>query len=338
MTTRRKALMALPFLGGAPRLGAQAPKSLPAKRIGMLVLSNPRNLTALDRLFWLTMNKKGWLVDVNVVVERVYANWNVERLAVLARELVLEGVDLILTAGPEATLAAARATRTIPIVFSGVLWPIEQGLIDSLARPGRNLTGHTYFAGVEVILKRLEFLREIIPAATRLSWLWPEDYFLPETVSGAHLDKAPAMKAASSALGFEAKFHTIRTPDDIAEVFREITGWRAQAVTAGGGQVFDARQRFAELALMHRLPSVFSARLNVEAGGLLFYGVPDAEYSTLTIRAAENVDAILRGATPAEIAVEQPSRYELVINKATAKALGLTIPRPLLLRADDVIE
>lgn len=337
MTTRREALIALPVLGGVPQLRAQTGKSGPLKRIGILALSEPKDLTGLERLFWVSLSKKGWLLDVNIVVERVYAHWKVEGLAGLAQELIRKRVDLILTAGPEATLAAARATRTIPIVFSGVLWPIEQGLIASYARPGRNLTGYTFFAGAEVVHKRLEFLREIVPAAKRLSWLWPEDYFFPETVTGVHLDMAPAIKAAAARLSFDTKFHTIRSPGDIEQVFRGIVDSRAQAVTAGGGQVFEARDRFAELALRHRLPSVFSTRVNVEAGGLLSYGVPDVEYSTLTSRSADNVDAILRGASPAGIAVEQPSRYELVVNMQTAKALGLTIPRPVLMRADEVI-
>ena len=214
-----------------------------------------------------------------------------------------------------------------------MLWPVEQGLIDTFARPGHNVTGIASYTGIEVTNKRLEFLREIVPAAKRLSWIWPSASLSLETVAGGRVNMVPVIEAAAKKLGFESKFHPIRGVQNLESVFSDIAAWHAQAII-GTSNV--APQEFAELALRHLLPSAFLDRENVMARGLL-YGVADSEWTSLLGRRAEYVDRVLRGARPADLPVERPSRYELVINRKTATALDLTIPQSLLLRADEVI-
>jgi putative ABC transport system substrate-binding protein len=175
--TRRDVLMMLSLLGAGLGARAQVPKSGRPRRIGILQLVDPSRTLEDDRDFWIAMTRIGWILDDNIVVERAYADGNEVRLASLAEELVRKRVEVILTLGQAAPVAAARATRTIPIVFFGVLWPVEQGLIDSFARPGRNVTGIAAYTGIEVTNKRLEFLREIVPAAKRLSWVWQAGFF-----------------------------------------------------------------------------------------------------------------------------------------------------------------
>ncbi len=283
------------------------------------------------------MRKRGWIEGENVVWERAFADLQVERLAGLAAELVRKGVEVIITNGPETTIAAARATKTVPIVFLNVIWPVEQGLIDSFARPGRNVTGIAFYTGVEVTNKRLEFLREIAPAARRLSWLWPVDY--AETLSGGRLDIAAMMGSAAKGLGFETRFHDIRKPADVESALAEIAGWRAQVLMVGGGHhLISERRRVAEFALRQGLPSATPSLSSVEAGVLLYYGPSPSETPLLAARYFDMVDRILRGAKPAELPVERPSKYDLVVNMKTAKALGLKIPQSLLLRAERFIE
>jgi putative ABC transport system substrate-binding protein len=321
----------LSLLGAGLGARAQAKPGGP-RRIGILQLADPRQTLEDDRTFWIAMTKLGWILDDNIVVERAYANGNEERLAGLAQELISKRVEVILTLGQAAPVAAARATRTTPIVFLGVLWPIEQGLIDSFARPGRNVTGIASYTGIEVTNKRLEFLREIVPAAKRLSWVWPSGLLALETVAGDRVNMVPVVEAAAKKVGFESKFHPIRGERNLESVFSDIAAWRAQAIMSA------TIPGVAELALRHRLPSAFLESENVVAGGLLSYGAADSEWTSLVNRCADYVDRILRGARPGNLAVERPSRYELVINMKTAKALGLTIPQSLLLRANAVIE
>jgi putative ABC transport system substrate-binding protein len=318
-------------------LRTQAQESRKTRVIGNLGIGHPPTAEQIARNpFFARMKERGWVEGTNLVMERRYAEFRSERLAGFAEELVRKGVDLLATTGPEATLAAARATRTIPIVFNSVTWPVEQGLISSFARPGRNVTGIASYTGVEVTNKRHEFLRAIAPAAKRLSWLWPPEY--SETLSGGRFDMVPIMDAAVKGLGFEARFHDIRRSEDIEAALDELRGWRAQAISASGAHVSEAGQRIAEFALRERLPSVFPQIANVEAGGLLSYANAQAEFPRLLSTYVSHVDRILRGALPGELPVERPNLYELVINLKTAKALGLTVPQSLLIRADRVIE
>ncbi len=337
MTTRRDALLALPLFYASSGASAQTPKAGPRKRIGYLALGSDIKTPRSELPFFIAMSKKGWILGENLLLEPAYADFQAERLAGLAEDLVRKRVDAIWCNGPGATLAAVRATRTIPIVFQNVGMPVELGLIDSYGRPGRNATGHAFFTGIEVDTKRLELLREIAPTAKRLSWLTSADYISLETVAGGRYEYGSLLEAAAKGLGFETRLHPLRTPQDIDAAFGDITAWRAQAFAAGGLQVHEARQRIAELALRHRLSSAFQLRWNVEAGGLLSYGIPPSEFAYIDSRIVEYMDRILRGTPPAELPVEQPSRYELVINAKTAKALGLTIPPALQVRADEVI-
>ena len=318
-------------------LRAQPNESRKTRIIGSLsLLAWPTAEQYANLPFFPAMKTHGWVEGTNFIMERRHAEFRSERLAGLAEDLVRKRVDLILAFGPEATIAAARATRSIPIMFSNVVWPLEQGLIDSFARPGRNITGISFYTGVEVSNKRLEYLRAVAPAARRLSWLWPSDY--AETLSGGRFDMAPVMEAGARSLGFETRFHDIRKPEDIGPALDEIRAWPAQALSASSEYVAASGQRVAEFALRERLPSAFPARINVEAGGLLFYGPSGAEGARMLSRYVSYVDRILRGAQPGELPVERPSQYELVINLKTAKALNLKIPQELLIRADRVIE
>lgn len=345
MSTRRDALLALSFLPAASQIGSQTSRRGHPKRIGLIDVGSPPQKVSPDRMpederhFWDLMREKGWFVGDNLLVERLYGDWKVERLAGLAEELVRRRVDLILCdSTEEAQIAAARATRTIPIVFDGAFLPEEQGLIDSYARPGRNSTGTTMYTWSEFSAKRLEFVRAVAPDAKRLSWLWGGDSLSFETVVGGRFDLAPVLEAAAKAVGFETRFHIARMPQDIDRVFGEVTAWRAQAISAGGLPIWDARESVVGLALRHRIPSAFSHRGYVDAGGLLSYGASVAELDSLQVRRIEYIDRILRGANPADLPVIRPSRYELVVNLKTAKALGLSVPQSLLQRADGLIQ
>lgn len=282
------------------------------------------------------LRKLGWDEGRNLVIERAHASLQSAHLAKLAAALVRKDVDVIIANGPEATVAAARATRRIPIVSFNLVWPEEQGLIDSFARPGRNVTGVSFYPGVEFSTKRIQFLREIAPAAKRLSWIWPPDY--EETVAGGSFTMAPAFESIVKSLGFELRRHPVRRSEDIEPALAEVLAWHAQALTASGEHVVRVGRRIAEFALRHRLPSAFPSPEIVEAGGLLSYALGQGDLFGLFNRSLEYVDRILRGAHPADLPVERPSRYELVINLRTARTLGLTVPQVLLVRADRVIE
>jgi ABC-type uncharacterized transport system substrate-binding protein len=344
MTTRRDALLVLPALSAASLARAQAPKSAKPKRIGDLnsgpgpERSDPDKPIIGEERFWGELRKSGWVLGENVVAERAFAHGRLDRLASLAEELVRKRVDVVLTDGEEASVAAARATRDIPILFTtGVVWPVELGLIDSLARPGRNVTGFTDHAGADTVNKRLEFLQAIAPSAKRLSWLWGAPTTALQTVAGGQFDPVPSLASAASALGFETRFHVVRAPEQIADVFAEIVSWRAQAITAGGQTVVLARQRLGELALRHRLPIAAIHRGYLASGALLCYGPSREDWAARMDRSFVYLDRILRGGRPAELPVVQPSRYELVINMKTADTLGLTVPSSVLQRADELI-
>ena len=337
MTTRRDALLALPLLYGASGASAQTPKLGLAKRMGHLRPESEPKVNWSQHPFYIALSQRGWGLGENLVREPAYADWRVERFAGLAQELVRKRVDVILCRGDQATLAAARATRTIPIVFFDTVWPMEMGVIESYGRPGRNVTGQALVTGLEVFNKPLQFLREIAPAAKRLSQIVAGNTPYVETLTGGSFDLNSPMEAAAKGLGFETRNHVVATPLDIDTAFGEITAWRAQAMTAQTILGYEERQRFAELALRHRLPCVFTHRAGVEAGGLLSYGVPPSESESMGVRLVEILDRILRGTRPADIPVERSSRYELVINARTAKALRLTIPPSLLARADEII-
>ena len=234
MTTRRHVLLTLPLLCAASRAGAQEPKARPLKHVGYLApYSDPDPQTPWSqRPFYIAMRKKGWVVGENLMPEPAFADWKLERLAGLAEELVRKRVDVILCDGDLASLVAARATRTIPIVFFNVSFPVELGLIDSYSRPGRNVTGYAFFAGIEVTFKRLSLVREVAPAAKRLSLLWSISSVPTETVDGDRFDPVSKVVATAKGLGFETRPHPLRTARDVEAAFGDANSWGAQAVAA----------------------------------------------------------------------------------------------------------
>lgn len=340
---RREAIGAILALGamGAPFRPAGAQKPARSRVLGYLSLEAspspyPTPEQWRQRSLSLLLRKTGWDEGVNLRVERAYAELQPERLEPLAQALIAMDVEVIIANGPEASVAAARATKTIPIVSFNLVWPEEQGLIDSYARPGRNVTGVSLYPGAEASTKRMELLREFAPAARRLSWLWPADY--QRTVGGGAFDMAPTFQAIAKGLGFELRFHPLRRSEDLEPAFSEIAAWPAHALMASSEYVVQARRGVAEFALRQRLPSACPSAEVVEAGGLFSYAPGRSELFRLYDRTFEYVDRILRGARAADLPVERPNRYELVINARTAKALGLKIPQAVLLRADGLIE
>jgi len=265
----------------------------------------------------------------NVVFEPRWGNGQVSRLQGLATELVAAKVDILVTAGNPAALAAKQVTSSIPIVTANGPDPVELGLAATLARPGGNVTGVTSISS-ELSAKRIGLLKELIPQVSRVAALWDR------AARGSALNVRDTEVAARS-LGIGLQSVAVRPdPRDYDAAFVAIKRDGAGAVIVVQSSAFFASyQRLSDLALTHRLPSVGGSKEYPEAGGLMSYG---ADYPDLFQRAAVFVDKILKGAKPADLPIEQPTKYELVINLKTAKALGLKIPRSLLLRADQVIE
>jgi putative tryptophan/tyrosine transport system substrate-binding protein len=261
-------------------------------------------------------------------VEYRWADGNLDRARQAAGDLVRLNVAVIVSGGPQATLAAKQTSSTMPIVMALDYDPIGAGFVASLARPGRNITGLTAI-NPELSGKRLELLKQAVPNLSRVAVLWNPaepngETFLKETQNAAR------------ALGAHVQSLEVRAPKDLETAFATAAKERATAVTVLTDPVTQYhRTEVAALAAKHRLPTIYSERLFVESGGLMSYGASDRD---LHRRAAVFVDKILKGAKPAELPVEQALRYELVINLKTAKALGLTIPPALLARADQVIE
>jgi putative ABC transport system substrate-binding protein len=336
MTNRRDVLLALPLLGALPPARAQAPSG-PPKRLGIIADGQDSATPPPERPLYVGLRQRGWTLGENLLREAAYADFKRERLPAMADALVRKRVDVILALGDFAAVAAARATGRIPIVFSNVFFPVETGLVESLARPGRNATGQSLFAGTEIFAKRLAYLRDVAPGAVRLSYVVALGAGFP-TVAGGFYDSNAAAVQIAAGLGFEARIHRLTAVQGIDAVFDEIAGWRGQALTAGRGFHLLAPKRVADLLLQHRLPSSFLDRVMVENGALLSYGVGQSEAAYAEKRLVEYLDQVLRGASPATLPVEQPNRYELVINLRTAKALGLTVPPPLLVRADELIQ
>jgi putative ABC transport system substrate-binding protein len=273
------------------------------------------------------LRELGYVHGQNIVIEWRYAEGNTERLPTLADELVRLRVDVLVAAGgtPPA-LAAKRATTTIPIVMTNVGDPVESGLVASLARPGGNITGLTS-ASPHLSGKRLELLKEVLPGLSRVAVLWN-----PANPSAALQFKET--QAAARALGLQIQSLEARGPDDFEHAFGAAK--RSGGILVVGDPMFTLhRTRLTDLAGRNRLPAMYVFGVFVEAGGLMSYGT---SLSDLWRRAAYYVDKILRGAKPADLPVEQPTKFELVINLKTAKGLGVKIPAHLLMEADKVIE
>jgi putative ABC transport system substrate-binding protein len=273
------------------------------------------------------LRERGWIEGRTITTHFRWAEGRTEQLAEIAAEFVRLKVDVIVTSSTPPTVAAKQATSVIPIVFASAGHPVGTGLVASLARPGGNVTGLS-LQQADTATKRLELLREVVPGLRRLA-------IMGNFGNPASERELGEVQAVAGTLGLEVARLEIRREEDIARAFEELKG-RAEALyVCADTLLFNHRIRINTLALAARLPTMLSNRENVAAGGLAHYG---ANFPDLFRRAGDYVDKILRGAKPGDIPVEQPTKFYLVINLATAKALGLKIPEALLLRADELIE
>ena len=317
------------LLGGAAAwpLAARAQQAGKLPTIGYLGGGGPTSQRAWVDAFVQRLRELGWIEGRTVAIEFRWGEGRAERYAEIAAEFVRLKVDVILAGGTEAAIAAKQATSIIPIVFPTAGDPVGSRLVASLARPGGNVTGLSNL-GTGLAAKRLELLREVFPGLRRLAVMINSDY------SGGVTERGEIDEAART-LGVEIVPLPIRRVEDIASAFEGLKGRAEAFYTTGDSLVNTHRLRINTFALAARLPTMFPQREYVEAAGLMSYG---ANFPGLNRRAADFVDKILRGAKPADLPVEQPTKYDLVINLTTAKALGLTIPESFLLRADEVIE
>jgi putative ABC transport system substrate-binding protein len=275
------------------------------------------------------LRELGYVDGQNIVIEYRFAEGNFDRLDQLAAELVQLNVDIIVSVVTQASLAAKNATSTIPIVIVSVADPVGAGLVASLARPGANVTGTSAMTS-EVIGKSLALLKQTVPIASPVAVLWNPGNV---TYQGQILRET---EMAAGKLGVELQTFGVRAPDELDRTFTAITRARAASLLVLPDPLFSAyTARIADLADKSRLPAMFGLKEDVAAGGLLAYG---PKYADLYRRAASYVDKILKGAKPADLPVEQPTKFEFAINLKTAKALGLTIPSGILAIAEEVVE
>jgi putative ABC transport system substrate-binding protein len=304
---------------------AQQPTKIP--RIGYLTGSSLSADSARTEAFRQGLRELGYVEGKNIIIEYRYAEGKLDRLPALAAELVRLKVDVILTAGSTNTRAAKEVTTTIPIVMAQDSDPVGSGFVASLARPGGNITGLATLAP-EISGKRLELLKEIVSKLSRVAVLGTS------TVPGTAQVLKEA-ELAAGALRVQIQYLDVRGPKDIETVFREASKARADAALVLPSGILNAhRTQVVELAVKSRLPAIYYAADWVEDGGLMTYGV---SFTDLYRRTAVYVDKILKGTKPADLPVEQPTKFELVINLKTAKQIGLTIPPNVLARADKVI-
>ena len=305
---------------------AQRPDKMP--RIGYLVVSPLADPPSAERAAFLEgLRELGYLVGRNIVIEYRSAAWNRELLPDLAAELVNLKVDVIV-AVPGAIDAAREATKTIPIIVPALGDPVEEGLVKSLARPGGNITG-TGWSAEGLAGKRLELLKEAIPKLSRAAVLWnPANQGEPR--------QWQEIQSAARKLRVTLQSLEVRDPNDVPKAFAAMTQRRPEALITIVSPITTAyRPQIIELATKQRIPTMFATKADVEAGGLLSYA---PSLTDVFHRAARYVDKVLKGANPGDLPIEEPTKFELVINLKTAKALKLTIPKTLLLQADQVIE
>jgi putative ABC transport system substrate-binding protein len=305
---------------------AQQPTKIP--RIGLLSPNSPSDSALLHQAFRLGLRDLGWVEGKNISIEYRYAEGRSDRLPDLAADLVRLKVDVIVAVVTSDALAAQKATSAIPIVMTSGGDPVATGLVESLARPGGNVTGLSQMIS-ELGGKRLELLTEMVPKLSRVAVLWN-----PQSASSTLYWKELQLPARQ--LGVQLHSLEVRSPNDFDQAFEDATRARAGALVITGAPVFGANlKRIAGLAAKSRLPSIYHVSEFADAGGLVTYG-PDRP--DMYRRAATYVDKILKGAKPAELPVEQPVKFELIINLKAAKQIGLTIPPNVLSRADRVIK
>ncbi|MFB6461266.1 ABC transporter substrate-binding protein [Bradyrhizobium tunisiense] len=321
------------LIGGAAAtwpLGARAQQ--PARwvyRIGYLASASREQTLRNVKAFEAGLRSLGYRVGENVVIEYRFADGDVGRLAALAAEVVGLGVDVIVSGTNATTVAAMKATRTIPIVMANSAEPVSAGLVASLARPGGNITGFSSEPGDEINGKRLEFLKDTLPNLSRVGILWNPDF-------PPNQDRLASLREAAKALGLTLVPAEARGSDILEQAFATMVSERAQVlIVLSDGVLFNHRGLIGVMAIRHRLPAISAVREYAEAGFLLSYGtdLPDQFRRSATL-----IDKILKGTKPGDLPVERPTKYELVINLQTAKALGVNMPPALLTRADVVIE
>jgi putative ABC transport system substrate-binding protein len=320
-------LLALALLAAPLAIGAQPTGKVP--RIGWIGGPTRESAEVFVREFRQGLKDLGWVEGQNIVIEWRFAGGRAERLPDLAAELVRLRVDLIVAPSTPTILAAKNATTTIPIVTVAGGDPVELGLVASLARPGGNITGLTSMVSQEIAGKQLELLKETVPKVSGMAVLWNP------TTRGNALALREA-EIAARALRVELQVLEARSLNDFESAFAAMSAKRAGALLVLGDTMFTThRRRLADLAAKSRLPAMYGTRQFVDDGGLVSYGANALDNFR---RAAVYVDKILKGAKPGDLPIERSTKFELVINLKTAKALGLTIPQSLLLRADQVID
>ncbi len=298
-------------------------------RVGYLTIASREQTLHLIKAFEEGLRSLGYRVGENVVIEYRFADGEMERLPALAAGLVRLGVDVIVTGTNPNTVAAMKATTTIPIVMTNSIDPIGTGLVASLARPGGNVTGFTADTGDEIFGKRLELLKETLPNLSRMGILWNPDV-------APNRSRLTSIREAAPALGMTLVPAEARGLDALEQAFATMVRERVQGfVVLSDGVLFNHRGQIAVMALRNRLPAASTQSEYAEAGLLLTYGV---DFRDLFRRSAVFVDKIFKGAKPADLPVERPTKFDLVINLKTAKALGVEVPPTLLARADEVIE
>lgn len=305
---------------------AQQPTKIPV--IARLAIASRSSELDRTETFRQGLRELGYVEGKNILIEWRFADGKLDRLPALAAELVRLKVDIIVTTGSTPTRAARAATSTIPIVMSNDNDPVGDGFVASLAQPGGNITGLSNFAP-ELSGKRLEILKEVVPSLARVA-------ILGTSTNPAHAQVMKEVEPAAKAFGVKLQFLDVLDSTDIETTFRAVTKARAGGVLVLSSAVLvSQRVRVAELAVQNRLPTIYSNSQFAEAGGLMFYGV---NVRDLDRRVATYVDKILKGRTPADLPVEQPMKFEFIINLKTAKQIGLTIPPNVLVRADRVIK
>lgn len=334
---RRDTVLTLLALGAVPVALEAQQTGRPAKLPVLGILSGFRNPTPEQTAkspITAFLKSRGWIDGKTIVVEYASGEGSEERLPEIAAELVRKRVDVIWVLGPEAAVAAARATKTIPIVFHNVGLPIELGLIESYARPGRNVTGIGYVADPEIFAKLVEFLLQVVPGAKRFAYISNAGTYL--SVSGEDISgvRAP-VEAAAKHFNLQARHFPVKRPEDFDALFPAILDWNAHALLdLGTPLTFRERPRILAFCTRNRVPCVSTSLTFADVGALFSYGSRSHEMT----RSFDYVDRILKGANPADLPVQLPSEIELVVNLKTAKALGLTVPLPLRVRADRIIE
>jgi len=314
-------IVAIAFLELAPPAEAQL-KGKP--RIGVIT---PAERQWEGAAFRAALRSLGYIEGTNILIDVRSGEGKLHRMPELAAALINSGVDVILAVNTPGARAAIEATKTVPIIMTAIGDPVGLGLVPSLARPGGNVTGLSNMSG-DLAGKRLELLKEAVPAAKRIAvMMHPDDPIVPMQVKD--------IDATAARIGVALEIIPVRQAHELESAFQRALHWRAQALLRLAGQATVIGPPTAELALKHRMPAMLLVRQDVEAGALMSYFT---DHHALFRRAATYVDKILKGAKPGDLPVEQPTKFEFIINLKTAKQIGLTIPQTVLYRADKVIK